>query len=368
MPKKGVGYQTEMTPEELVILEGFITANKSEASERTKAKVRHFVYKLVSTLHDIRGGVTLDTATYDDLAAIVPALKNADGETITKNSRQSFVTTLKALAGYMTEGRGMEIAGSKYAFDKIKGGAPSRDNKEIITPEEFKKVMACRMNTKERAMVALMWDGCLRPGEPLVLCWSDFKVSGDGLSYRIMFKTEKTREILMSADAKAIIEQWRMACGANYGDKFPVFPDRSGNRYDTIEPVVKLFRRLRDETGFEQMTPGCIRNSAITRDCDLEYSVSHICKRCWGEPYNEMINIYVSMAKTLDAQRKEIERVTGRKTSTEPTEAGKMAEMKPCPKCGTPNPEDGIFCTKCVVQCPAMTTAQSAGWNNRSKR
>src|SRR5512133_1772589 len=101
MPKTGEGYRNEMTPMESDILEGFIKANKSSASDRTKAKVRHFVFKLVATLHEVRPGVTLDTACYDDLAAIVPALKNKGGEPITKNSRQSFVTTLKALVEYM---------------------------------------------------------------------------------------------------------------------------------------------------------------------------------------------------------------------------------------------------------------------------
>lgn len=336
-----------MSATETAILEGFITANKSDASERTRAKVRHFVYKLVATLHDIRPGVTLDTASYDDLAAIVPALKNKSGEPITKNSRQSFVTTLKALVEYMTKGREMKIAGNNYAFSKVKGGAPSRANKEIITPEDYEKVIACRMNTKERGIVALMWDGCLRPGEPFALCWSDFKITGDGLEYQITFKTEKTRRILMSSGGKAVLEQWRMACGANYGDKFPVFPDRSGRKYDTIEPVVKLFRRLREETGFEYMTPGCIRNSAITRDVMLGYQISYICQRCWGEPYNEMINVYVNMAKTIEAQRKEQERVTGRKIQAESVQAAKVANMKPCPKCGTENPADGVFCTSC---------------------
>lgn len=344
MPKRGTGLQNDMTPAETAILQGFITANKKEASDRTRAKVRHFVYKMVATLHSIRPGVTLDTASYDDLAAIPAAIRNQNGEPLTKNSRQSFVTTLKALVAYMEEGREMKIAGKKYEFSRVKGGAPSRDNKVIITPEDFQKVTACRMSTKERAILALMWDGCLRPGEPLVLKWSDFKIDGESVSYKIRFKTEKTREILMSQDAKAILEEWRRASRRDYGEPVPVFPDRCGNHYTTIEPVVDLFKRLRKETGFNHMTPGCIRNSAITRDC-THYKIDYICRRCWGEPYNDMVNIYVSMAETVKMQRMEQERVNG-KPSTEDTKP-KVITRIPCPHCGASNPEDGVFCSVC---------------------
>ena len=346
MPKPGTGLQNQLTPTELDIVSGFI-ATKSGTKVRTQKKVRHLLIKMIATLHENRDAITLDTATYDDLKSIADNLKNASGEPITQNSRQSFVTTLRSLVEYMESGRKMTITGSKYGFSKIKGGAPSRDNKEIISAEDFARVMSCKMTTRERALITLMWDGCLRPGEPLVLRWSDFKASDNGLSYKIKFKTERSRSILMSADARAVLEQWRMACGANYGDESPLFPDRFGTKYSTIEPVVKLFRRLRAETGLDAMSPGCIRNSAITRDFDLQYSVEYICRRCWGEPYNPMINIYASMAKSVQAQRAEQERITGGKSNSEPKKPAKAIKMKPCPDCGASTPIDSVFCAKC---------------------
>lgn len=347
MPKAGTGLQKQLTQTELEIVTGFIAATKSGAKPRTQKKVRHLLIKMIATLHENREGVTLDTASYDDLKAIADNLKNASGKPITQNSRQSFITTLRAIIEYMESGLEMTITGSKYGFSKIKGGAPSRDNKEIISAEDFERVMSCKMTTRERALVYTMWDGCLRPGEPLALRWSDFKASDNGLSYKIKFKTERVREILMSQDARAVLEQWRMASGASYGVESPVFPDRCGRKYSTIEPVVKLFRRLRAETGLDAMSPGCIRNSAITRDYDLQYSIEYICRRCWGEAYNPMVNIYVSMAKSIRAQRAEQERITGGAAISEPKKPVRVVKMKPCPQCGTATPMDSVFCAKC---------------------
>jgi integrase len=350
MPKTGEGLQNLMTPREREILEGFIIMKaNSGAKERTQQKVRHICYKLLAVLHGIRPGCTLDTATYADFAAVPSKLTNKNGDAITQNSRQSFITTLKALTSFMKDDMDLEIEGKEHTFDKIKAGASTQENKDEITPEEWQRVLNCHMTTRDRALLTLMYDGCLRPGEPLVLKWSDFKINDEGaIQYQITFKTTKPRDIVMKPDAVAVLEEWRRASGWNYGDNVPLFPDRCGGHYSTIEPVVKLFRRLRKESGIPGMTPGSIRNSAITADVMAGFSEAYVCFRCWGEASNPMINTYVRKARAAKMQAEQQRKINGSTSGTpEPEKPRKIANLKPCPSCGKPNAVNGMFCAYC---------------------
>jgi len=311
MPKPGAGLQNQMTPREREILAGFVQVKANNgATKRTQQKVRHIVYKLVSTLHAVRKGVTLDTATYTDLSAVPSAITNAKGEPITQNSRQSFITTLKALVEFMRDELDIRIEGKEHSFKKIIAGGASHENKEEIEPDDWQKVLNCHMTTRELAMVTLMYDGCLRPMEPLILKWSDMKINAEGaIQYQITFKTDKPRTIIVKPDAVAVLEEWRRASGRKYGDDAPVFPDRFGGHYSTIMPIVKLFRRLRKDTGLVNMTPGAIRNTAITGDVLTGYSEAYVCFRCWGVASSPMINVYVRKARAAQMHQEALDMI-----------------------------------------------------------
>ena len=53
-----------------------------------------------------------------------------------------------------------------------------------------------------------------------------------------------------------------------------------------------MFDRLRKETGIKTLKPSVLRNSALTHDVESGLPVSYVCLRAWGEPYNELINLY----------------------------------------------------------------------------
>lgn len=350
MPKTGSGLQNSMTPKELEILDGFVQMKANGgATERTQKKVRHYVFKIADTLHTIRPDVKLDTAGYDDFAAIPSAIKNKSGEPITANSKQSFTTTLKALVEYMREERDFQIAGKQHTFDKIESGSPTEENKDEIEPAEWQRVLGCDMKTRDRAILTMLYDGCLRPGEPLILRWSDFKVNEEGaLQYSLKFKTKKIRTIVMKPDAVAVLEEWRRACGRKYGDDAPVFPDRSGGHFKTIMPVNALFARLRKLTGLKHMTPGSIRNTAITADIMDGHVESYVCFRCWGEASNPMINVYVKKARAAKMQMEQQRKINGVGKQVDiDDKPRKIANLKSCPSCGKPNAIAGMFCTHC---------------------
>ena len=77
-----------------------------------------------------------------------------------------------------------------------------------------------------------------------------------------------------------------------YNDNKPLFPAPDGKPYETITVLAKLFDKFKEETGIPGLKPSVLRNSALTHDVESGLPVSYICLRAWGEPYNELINLY----------------------------------------------------------------------------
>jgi len=148
------------------------------------------------------------------------------------------------------------------------------------------------MTAKSRAEIYMMYYGYHRPGELAVLRWSDLKQSDGGIEYDILFKTEKIRHIVMRAPAIEVLEKWRMECGALLTDDTPIFPAPDGKPYQTITHLAKLFNLLKKKSGVKALMPSILRNSAMQHDLEAGYPVSYVCLIAWGEPYNDLINLY----------------------------------------------------------------------------
>lgn len=345
MPKKGTGNQTKATEQERAFVESYIEycLSKEQASERTQAKKRQYAYSLIAVLHDMKKD--LFTATYEDFSRIPGRLKNPQGKPLSQNSRQSYVSQLKAMVIYMEKTR--RIEGEKTLLSDINAGSPSKQNKGVLEPEEWLKVLNAPMSAKERAYIAMLYDGYHRPTEPLTMKWSDLKINENGaVQYDITFKTSFVRTIVQKPDCTALLEAWRRECGHNYGDDAYIFPTTGGARYTSRGFSADLFERISKAVGNE-IVPSSIRNTSISHDVDNEMPLTYICLRAWGEPYNEMINIYVK-AHSAKLQTNAQATANGRKApEIEKLKPKELKTMKECPACHKPNAMAGAFCVYC---------------------
>lgn len=345
MPKKGTGNQMRASERERAFVESYIEhcLSKEQASERTQAKKRQYAYTLIVVLHDMKKD--LFTATYEDFSKIPGRLKNPQGKPLSQNSRQSYVSQLKAMVIYMEKTR--TIDGNKSLLTDINAGSPSKQNKEVLEPEEWLKVLNAPMSAKERAYIAMLYDGYHRPTEPLTLKWSDLKINENGaVQYTITFKTTFNRVIVQKPDCTALLEAWRRECGHNYGDDAFIFPSTGGARYTSRGFSADLFEKIEKATGIE-IVPSCIRNTSISHDVDNEMPLQYICLRAWGEPFNEMINIYVK-ANSAKLQTNAQATANGRQApKLEQMKPKELKTLKECPSCHKPNAIAGTFCVYC---------------------
>lgn len=348
MPKKGEGFQNLMTNEERVILDDWIESRAANGTTvRTQAKQRHIAYKIISILHGNK--TTLDTAQGKDFAKVAAAISN----TVTQNSRQTIISQLKSMVRFMQKDRTIKDASS--IMEDVKAGSPSKQNKGVLTLDEWEAVLNAPMSSKERAYMAILYDGYHRPYEPYTLKWSDLKVNKSGaIEYTINFKTGIDRIIVQKPETTAILEMWRKESGHNYGDDAYVFPDNNGRKYATLMQAIKLCMRLRKHIHLTELKPSSIRNTAITHDVNAGLPLAYICMRAWGEPYNAMINIYV---KAQSAQMQVDQHAKNGHTSVKVSEEKPrvIKSLRDCPACKKPNAMDGSFCIYCGANLDGQT-------------
>jgi len=329
----------EISAYEKEIIARWIGRRKStkNTSHATQKKQAYNAVAICQILHE--NGAALDTCHGGDLYQVVEDIT----ESCTQNSRQTKITILKGIAKYIDQWH-HQIPDLSRQLDDVKAGSAERNVKEILSLEEWDTVLNTPMSAKDRAMIALMYDGYHRPKEILILKWSDLKVTKKGIEYRITFKTKKPRTILQKKETTAILELWRQELGAKYGeDPRPIFPDKNGLQYKSTTPVRDLVDDLREKTGLK-MSPSSFRNTGITHDVEAGLPTSYICLRAWGDTYNELINIYADPSSSrfqADIQgREEVSVETALKRR-------KIAAVVICPSCEAVNAPGAQYCNDC---------------------
>lgn len=331
-----------ISPKERAILAGYIDHRNTirPTFPVTKKKQAFQGVWVCRVLHE--QGVSLDSCTARDLLTVA---SRASSGKYTQNTRQSKIAIIKGLAKYRH--RFYRKIKDYALLSDIKSGGIDRQRKPTLSQEEWERILNLPMSARERAMIAMLYDGYHRPTEILILSWSDLRVNPSGrVEYEITFKTPKTRTIVQKGTTTAILEMWRQELGANYGDETPLFPDREGRQYQTTAVLRDLVARLRKKTGLK-LTPGMLRNTAITHDVQAGLPTSYICLRAWGEPFNPMINVYARP----DSGRMQEE--LHAKIGLDEIPAGKTISRRsivsslPCPGCGTPNLHSAVLCYQC---------------------
>jgi site-specific recombinase XerC len=350
MPKKGAGFQNLMINEERVILDDWISSRAANGTaERTQAKQRHIAYKIIAVLHD--NNTTLDTAQGKDFAKAAAVISNK----VTQNSRQSIISQLKNMVKFIQKSRTIEDADS--IMEDVKAGSPSKQNKGVLTHSVWESVLNAPMSSKERAYLAVLYDGYHRPYEPYILKWSHLTINESGaIEYKITFKTGIERIIVQKPETTAILEMWRKESGHNYGDDAYIFPDNNGKQYSTLMQAIKLCKRLQKHLKLTELKPSSIRNTAITHDVQAGLPLAYICMRAWGEPYNGMINIY---AKANSSQMQVDQHAKNGHAAVPVVEEKPriIKSLRECPACKKRNAMDGSFC----IYCGANLDGQAVG-------
>ncbi len=273
-----------------------------------------------------------------------------DKKNYKQNTSIIYIALMKAFLTWMITEKYSKIPLEEIIKIQLpKGDTGSFKPGDILTEEEVRTILSCCGSDRDRALIALLYDGGFRMVEAAMMTWGDLDFQfDDRITARTSQKTYVPRVVsLMSC--KELIATWRSHYPGNPVGDNPVFVTRDGEpfTYSTATEVIKSIRLKAIKKGLDpkRIKLHQFRRASITHEVNKGRPISHICIERWGRAYSPMIEVYAKPSEQ-DVLRSKMEmfgvepkrKYEKRKTAMTPTQ---------CQHCGFINSPEIEFCGKC---------------------
>jgi len=220
----------------------------------------------------------------------------------------------------------------------------------MLTVEEVTTVIRSARNARDKALLAMLYDGSNRPIELLRLHWRDIIADQHGFYFITDAKTRKERHIRLTNQSIPYLDQWRaehpdpspeqfVFCTINATDK--------GIRPMTIDNLQRMIKLLKRMTGNQKLKASIFRPTKITHDVASGVELPYVMKKNWGSLRTKMIDVYTN----LDASY--MDEVALRNAGMERTtilKEKKIYKLEPpvCSICRKVNLLGSKYCSDCM--------------------
>jgi integrase len=221
----------------------------------------------------------------------------------------------------------------------------------MLSKEEVLQVINACTNSRDRAIISMLYDGSLRPVDLRELTWDAVTFDEYGVLIRTAAKTGKERAIRLTFSTP-YFSQWKTDYPGNPEGSVPVFISHRiyksvGGEHTPLESdaIVRLIRGLRKKTGIQKLLPSIFRPSRITHDVMDGYDSSYLMLKNWGTLRTPMLQVYAKPGEDY-ITRYALEKA-GIKTPAKTRQRSKVLDPIDCPQCSTLNPPGKKFCGQC---------------------
>lgn len=225
----------------------------------------------------------------------------------------------------------------------------TKSKKDMLTVEEVMKAINACKHPRDRALIAMLWDGSNRPSELLRLTWDDLKADEYGYHFetggKTQMKTGKSRHIRLTTSIP-YIEAWRGIYPGNAEGSNRVFVSKNlvNGKHVPLVSAQRMMIELKKLTGIKNLKPYQFRPSRITHDLRNHMDAAYVMLKNWGSLDTQMMETYTNLDEDyLDQQAL---RAAGRETKLIMKQEEKM-EVPTCPKCGALNVIGAKYCAHC---------------------
>jgi site-specific recombinase XerD len=347
---------TMITQDDADLILEFVQETKAINKKITDARC----FKLTVTLIHLREFFPqpFRESTIKDVYAAREGLEIAqkpDGSTRYKaNTIADFVRFMKRFFLWMTENEYSTIPEKKLS--NISPPAYRYDTKTaemIFTKEEIHAMLKACQNSRDRAIISVLYDGALRVGELGTLRWNQVVFTDVDATVTVRFKTEKTRLVPLFM-AREYLAAWRNDYpGEPAGDNF-VFLTSGGGRNRTgrnqlqYAGVSKQIKQIAERAGItKKITPHLFRHSKITHLIQDGAQESMIKLLGWGHTSTVMMDKCYSHLGPSDVK---IEMARLAHVQIEEKPRSKVLEPRQCPRCGTIAGPTHQWCPVCGLE------------------
>ena len=289
-------------------------------------------------------GLRLENLT---TAAILKKKAEMDRKGLMKNTMHGYLISLKRFLKWAREeGLAAGVDPKKIAGIKTPPIDASRlEPEDMLKPADIAELVETEPRSRNRAILALLFDSGLRPAEAVALTWKDVNFDEYGCTVRTNGKTGKERYIRLTASA-GHMAAWRRDYPTMITDDAPVFVAS----YSPYEPVTynsirKIFKaaiarvpRLGDKHLY------IMRHSFVTDLIERGIPESAIKKMAWGNLKTPMIERYGHVGEDY-VDREVLDRAGIKRGERKPRDASFDAAQ--CDRCGEVNPPRAEHCMRC---------------------
>jgi len=297
----------------------------------------HLLYRCIQTLHE-QTGATLDACTTVDVLQTVGALRTSE---YSPNYIRQLIHKMRDINIWLAE-QNPALSEKKIAAIKLPPlRTKNKGADDMLSKDEVLRLIAACGNSRDRAIVAMLYDGACRAADILALNWGDVVFDQYGAYFVTRQKTGRRRRVRLTLSVP-YLAAWRgdYRPGEPSGDAplFITLKKHRGGYFRISKDVVDtVLVRLREDTGIRKAMPSIFRPTRTTHDVEDGVPLPVIMLRNWGHLGTKMIDVYTNPSDEYVDQT--ILEHAGMKTPREVrhSDAAKM-NPKICPWCGEPNP------------------------------
>jgi integrase/recombinase XerD len=302
----------------------------------------------------------LDNLETDEALRLVTYLR---GNGFSKNYLNDQIKTFKRFLLWRIENGVTTLNEKKIRAIKSPGmDWSTKKSADMLTKEEVLKVITACTNSRDRAIISMLYDGSLRPVDLRELTWESVTFDEYGVLIRTSAKTGKERVIRLTFSGP-YFAQWKSDYPGIPEGKNPVFVSHriykaAGGEHIPLEmdAIMRLIRGLRQKTGIQKLQPSIFRPSRITHDVEDGYDSSYLMLKNWGTLKTPMLQVYAKPGDDY-MTRYALEKA-GIKLPSKSRERSKALDSITCPRCSNLNPPGKKFCGQCGLSLTEDAKAQ----------
>ena len=288
----------------------------------------------------------LKTITKQDIECVVSTLNNSRQKEWTKHDKK---LTLRKLVQYAKNGSCTKDTPIPPEVNWISLTVKEKDSRvtpeNLLTPEDFTSIIKATTNKRDKAMIYVLFEAALRPGELLTMQLSSITFKEE---YCLIAANGKTgiKRIPLVTSSKPLIDWLEDHPNRSIPDA-PLWCSldhkRQGKRL-SYKHFREIIKRLAKNAGItKNIWPYLYRHSSLTSMAKV-FTESRL-EQFAGWTYgSKMTRRYVHFsARDLEDAILELH---GLKTTTNNTN---LAKLLPCPRCSAQNPLGTVRCTTCGI-------------------
>jgi len=232
-------------------------------------------------------------------------------------------------------------------IQKVKTPKPDLTTKkasDMLSGKEITRLIEAAGNDRDKAMIAMMFEGSLRPIEVSAATWEDLNFDKYGAQFTTSKKTGKARYIRLIMGAPYLLA-WKNRCPTATSGDAPIFVSfKNPHQQLTRGGIYANFMIILKKSGIKKnISPYYLRHSRITAMIADGIPDSIVKKQAWGSLTSNMLATYAHLTDT------DVDKILLTRAGIITIETNKDESLKSrqCPHCGKINLPTSHFCDEC---------------------